>query len=296
MESAKRSRTARSSVQCTNRVAIFPRSETSIFFNRSSRSSNSYKRHFAASRCNWDIRSRTSAEVPGGTKRLSPRQPASPPVPGGKNPATKCRRSTPHQWKPGSPRSSRPARQWQTGPVVKVPVYRWTKGTLQIHCSGELRHGMPRRFFSSTRCNTRAYVNRAARFAVGVRRSRSRQISNLLGCACPSRCTSKRSTSFFTSASITRRTTLRSDDHKCSTHLLRSPEMEYLDCAKSNATAPSSITTAFRAPTRKSSTVLTRVSGFTSRFLQENIYSSVMSDHSLVWDNGIIVQQLFLLE
>jgi len=46
----------------------------------------------------------------------------------------------------------------------------------------------------------------------------------LLGCACPSRCTSKRSTSFFTSASITRRTTLRSDDHKCSTHLLRSPE------------------------------------------------------------------------
>ncbi len=133
MESAKRSRTARSSVQCTNRVAIFPRSETSIFFNRSSRSSNSYKRHFAASRCNWDIRSRTSAEVPGGTKRLSPRQPASPPVPGGKNPATKCRRSTPHQWKPGSPRSSRPARQWQTGPVVKVPVYRWTKGTQPLH-------------------------------------------------------------------------------------------------------------------------------------------------------------------
>src|SRR6266550_5668921 len=145
----------------------------------------------------------------------------------------------------------------------------------------------PGNFFSSIRCKVREYVNREARFAVGVRRSRSRQISNLLGLACPSRCTSRRSTSFFTSASITRRTTLRSDDHRCSTHLLRSPEMEYLDCAKSNATAPSSITTAFRDPTRKSSTVLTRVSGFTSRLLQENIYSSVMSDHSLVWDNRI---------
>src|SRR5256886_13448682 len=94
-----------------------------------------------------------------------------------------------------------------------------------------------------------------------------RQFSNLLGLACPSRCTSRRSTSFFTSASSTRRTTLRSDDHRCSTHLLRSPEMEYLDCAKSKATAPSSITTAFRDPTRKSSTVLTRVSGFTFRIL-----------------------------
>jgi hypothetical protein len=54
----------------------------------------------------------------------------------------------------------------------------------------------------------------------------------------PIRCTASRSVPFLTSASSTRRTAFRSADHKCSRHRLYSPEMEYLDCARSNATAP----------------------------------------------------------
>jgi len=81
----------------------------------------------------------------------------------------------------------------------------------------------------STRCSTRWYATRAASFTVGVRRTRSRQISSLVSFACPSRCTASRRISFFTSASKTRRTKFRSSDHRCNRHLFRSPEMEYFD-------------------------------------------------------------------
>ncbi len=75
--------------------------------------------------------------------------------------------------------------------------------------------------------NFPSYAARAARFTEGHRRSRSLQISNFVGCACPRRCTASRNVPLFTSASTTRRTVFRSADHRCSKHLLYSPEMEY---------------------------------------------------------------------
>src|SRR5581483_2119300 len=97
--------------------------------------------------------------------------------------------------------------------------------------------------------------------ALGVRRSFRRQISSLLGRLCPSLRTSNLSTSFFASASTTRRTMFRSLDQKCRRHLLYSPEIEYLASPRSKVTAPSSTTTASREPARNSSTVRTRLSG-----------------------------------
>src|ERR1700683_2901998 len=95
----------------------------------------------------------------------------------------------------------------------------------------------------------------------GDLRSRSRQISSLDGRACPSFCTGSRHVPFFTSASSTRRTAFRSADQRCSRHRLYSPEIEYLDCARSNATAPFSSTTAPAASLRKSCTVRVKACG-----------------------------------
>ena len=97
----------------------------------------------------------------------------------------------------------------------------------------------------------------AMRFKVPVRRSRSAQISSSLGCACPNRTTFRRRVRPFTSASSTRRTVLRSSDHKCRMHL-PSPETEYLAVAKSNRTSPSSTATASGAPARNCSSILAR--------------------------------------
>src|ERR1017187_1326114 len=77
------------------------------------------------------------------------------------------------------------------------------------------------------------------------------------------RCTCNRSVVAFTSASSTRRTKFRSLDHRCSRHLLYSPEIEYFDSARSNAMAPSSTTTAARAPSRNSASIWLRESGVT---------------------------------
>src|ERR1035437_10171845 len=77
------------------------------------------------------------------------------------------------------------------------------------------------------------------------------------------RCTCNRSVVALTSASSTRRTKFRSLDHRCSRHLLYSPETEYFDSARSNATAPSSTTTAARAPSRHSASIWLRDSGAT---------------------------------
>src|SRR2546430_14178324 len=70
-----------------------------------------------------------------------------------------------------------------------------------------------------------------------------------------------------------------SADHRCSRHLLRSPEIEYFACARSKATAPSSSTTASWAWERNSSTVRTKASGVMSGFFQLFRKSSVMNDH-----------------
>src|ERR1019366_9385869 len=75
------------------------------------------------------------------------------------------------------------------------------------------------------------------------------------------RCTCNRSVVVFASASSTRRTKFRSFDHRCSRHLLYSPETEYFDSARLNAMAPSSTTTAARAPSRKSESIWLRESG-----------------------------------
>src|SRR5208282_4999963 len=75
------------------------------------------------------------------------------------------------------------------------------------------------------------------------------------------RCTCSRRVVARTSASSTRRTKFRSLDHRCSRHLLYSPETEYFDSARSNAMAPSSTTTAERAPSRKSVSIWLRESG-----------------------------------
>jgi hypothetical protein len=49
---------------------------------------------------------------------------------------------------------------------------------------------------------------------------------------------------------------------------LRSPEIEYLACTRSNATAPSSITTAAVLSERKFSSVLERISGVIDQVFQ----------------------------
>src|ERR1700687_5231490 len=75
------------------------------------------------------------------------------------------------------------------------------------------------------------------------------------------RCTCNRSVVALTSASSTRRTKFRSLDHRCSRHLLYSPEIEYLASARSNAMALSSTTTAARAPLRNSESIWLSESG-----------------------------------
>ena len=100
---------------------------------------------------------------------------------------------------------------------------------------------------------------RADRLTEGVLGSRSRQISSRVGRACPIRCTVTRSVSPLASTSNTLRTTFRSGDHKCSRHLLLSPETEYFACPRSKTTAPSSMTTALLLPERNPSSVLARV-------------------------------------
>src|SRR5208337_1327652 len=64
--------------------------------------------------------------------------------------------------------------------------------------------------------------------------------------------------------SSTRRTKFRSFDQRCSRHLWYSPEIEYFDSARSNAMAPSSTTTAARAPLRKSESIWLSESGVTA--------------------------------
>ena len=59
-------------VACTSRVATLPRSVQSISCSASWRSSSSNKFHLAAARFRLAMRSRTSAEQPCGTNRLSP--------------------------------------------------------------------------------------------------------------------------------------------------------------------------------------------------------------------------------
>jgi hypothetical protein len=97
------------------------------------------------------------------------------------------------------------------------------------------------------------------RLAETVRASRSRQISSFVGRTCPIRCTVTRRLSPLLSTSNTRRTTFRSSDHKCSRHLLLSPETEYFPCPESNITAPSSITTAPLLPERNPSSSVAKV-------------------------------------
>lgn len=85
------------------------------------------------------------------------------------------------------------------------------------------------------------------------------------GRVCPKRNTASRSTPFFSSASVTRRTELRSSDQKCSRHLPCSDEIEYFARSRSNVTAPSSMTTALRESEIKSCRVRASVSDCTSR-------------------------------
>ncbi len=72
IDSANLSNAAVSFVACTSRVATFPRSVQSISTTESSRSLNSNSFHFAAARFRFAIRSRTSADAPAGTNRISP--------------------------------------------------------------------------------------------------------------------------------------------------------------------------------------------------------------------------------
>src|ERR1017187_10137 len=137
----------------------------------------------------------------------------------------------------------------------------------------------PGKWRSKVRRSFCSYLARAAFFADGERRSRSRQISSRVGCDCPSRCTASLSVPFFTSASSTRRTVVRSTDQRCNRPLLYSPEIEYLPCPKSKATAPSSRTTAPEASLRNSCTVRVRASGVTSELSTLVVAESVTSDH-----------------
>src|SRR3984957_11334905 len=82
-----------------------------------------------------------------------------------------------------------------------------------------------------------------------------------------------------------RRNAQRSADHKCSRHLLYSPEIEYFDCARSNTTDPFSRTTAPEASERKSCRVRVRelaVMRFVAmmRFCTSAGATSVTRDHS----------------
>ena len=154
-----------------------------------------------------------------------------------------------------SPTHSLPAPQTPSAPAATPPAHR-SDQTISPRSTPEVSRAIanPGKCRSIARRNFASYAARAAFFADGDRRSRSRQISSFVGRACPSRCTASRSIPFFTSASSTRRTVFRSADHRCSRHLLCSPEIEYFACARSNATAPSSSTTAPDAPARKSCT------------------------------------------
>src|SRR5579864_740454 len=144
----------------------------------------------------------------------------------------------------------------------------------------------PGKCLSIARRNLGSYAVRAARFAVGDRRSRSRQISSFVGRVCPSRCTASRSVPFFTSASSTRRTVFRSADHRCSRHLLYSPEIEYFACDRSNATAPSSTTTAPEASFRKSCTVRVSDSGVMPKLFTTAAPKSVTDEHRECGNQG----------
>src|SRR5262249_34056002 len=90
------------------------------------------------------------------------------------------------------------------------------------------------------------------------------------------------------SASTTRRTTFRSADHMCSTHFPRSPEIEYLDCARSKTTPhlPAPPLPAIR----NSCKVEASVSGVISRMFlfQESPClgtKTARPGSGLVWDN-----------
>lgn len=95
---------------------------------------------------------------------------------------------------------------------------------------------------------------------MSVDRDRGKK-SRRVGRFWPMRCTCSRSVVAFTSASNTRRTKFLSCDHRCRRHLLYSPDTEYFDSARSNAMAPSSTTTAARAPLRKSESMWLSESG-----------------------------------
>jgi|SRR5580692_1484220 hypothetical protein len=72
IDSPNRSSAAVSLVACTNRVAMLPRSLQSISITESCRSSNSRRRHLAAARFRFAMRSRTNDEDPAGTNKDEP--------------------------------------------------------------------------------------------------------------------------------------------------------------------------------------------------------------------------------
>ena len=208
------------------------------------------------------MRSRTRAEHPAGTNKISPSTNAGCPTSG------RCcrkwgfsRHTSSHKIPNVSaasmddlrlrPIHSQHRERRLPAPHQPTRIDR-TERFLQIHARGQPRDRKFREMPFDRPPQLVLIAARAAFLADGERRSRSRQISSFVGRACPSRCTASRSVPFFTSASSTRRTVFRSADHRCSRHLLCSPEIEYFDCARSNATAPSSSTTAPAASLRKS--------------------------------------------
>ena len=87
-----------------------------------------------------------------------------------------------------------------------------------------------------------------------------RRSPDAVGWACPKRSTLRRSVRPFTSALSTRRTALRSSDHRCRMHL-PSPDTEYFAVANSNSNSPSSMATAWGASARNCSRSLARCCG-----------------------------------
>ena len=248
---------------CTSRVATLPRVGHIDFLQivcpRPIRTAATWRRY--GFRC--AMRSRVSAEHPAGRNSFSPSTASFP--------ACACRQAVEPQNAEGQRgvdgglcllRVHAQAPQSRTAPAAEAPANRSVRRTAPDPSAvAEPDHG--RRESGAPACAAASADRPDAPLVVPWERA-GRVRGRFPVCwdaSGPSRCTASRSTSFLISTSSTRRTTLRSADHKCSRHLLLSPEMEYLDWARSNTTAPFSSTTAPRDPARKSSTVRARVSG-----------------------------------
>jgi hypothetical protein len=107
IDSPNRSSAAVSFVACTRRVAMLPRSLQSISITESCRSSNSKRRHLAAARFRFAMRSRTKTRIPREQKGRALQPGIFLQKTPGTDRATESRRSKPHRSSSASRKHSR---------------------------------------------------------------------------------------------------------------------------------------------------------------------------------------------